>query len=94
MAAPSSSSSVSPLRATTLVLLACAAALLVSGCGRKGPLEPPPGSVNAADNPMEERETTDPSAPKPLIPSVSPVGNRKGKKINAPKEPFFLDPIL
>ena len=94
LAVPSPSSPASPLRAASLIILACAAVLLVSGCGRKGPLEPPPGAVGATDNPLEERETADPAAPKPLIPTVSPVGNRKGQKIKAPKEPFVLDPIL
>lgn len=83
-----------PTRAARFVIIAALAALALAGCGRKGPLEPPPGSVNAKANPLEEKEITDPAEPKPVVPSISPVGSKKGKKIEAPKEPFILDPIL
>ncbi|MFO1151552.1 MAG: lipoprotein [Alsobacter sp.] len=83
-----------PAARTPLILVASLAlAFALSGCGRKGPLEPPPGAVNAKDNPLEEQEI-DPEAPKPVVPSISPVGSKKGKPIKAPKEKFFLDPIL
>ena len=68
--------------------------LALSACGRKGPLEPPPGAVNASDNPIEEQEEDAAAAPNKVIPSISPVGSRKGKKIKAPNEKFFLDSIL
>jgi predicted small lipoprotein YifL len=81
-----------PLRALRLVLLGGVVVLALSACGRKGPLEPPPGAANVADNPLEEKEET--FGPKPLVPSISPVGSKKGKPITAPKQPFFLDSIL
>lgn len=83
-----------PARAARLVIIGSLVAFALAGCGRKGPLEPPPGAVNAKPNPLEERETVDPTAPKPVVPLIAPVGSKKGKKIEAPKEPFFLDPIL
>jgi predicted small lipoprotein YifL len=83
----------SPARTAILLVLGCATALALSGCGRKGPLEPPPGAVNAKSNPLEEKEI-DPEAPKPVIPSIAPVGSKKGKRIEPPKEKFILDPIL
>lgn len=83
-----------PFRAARLVLIGSLVAFALAGCGRKGPLEPPPGAVNAKPNPLEEKEEVDPAAPKPVIPSISPVGSKKGKRIEAPKEPFVLDPIL
>jgi predicted small lipoprotein YifL len=80
-------------RAPLILAASLALAFSLSACGRKGPLEPPPGAVNAKENPLEEKEI-DPEAPKPVIPSITPVGSKKGKKIEAPKEKFFLDPIL
>jgi predicted small lipoprotein YifL len=86
-------SAAAPLRALRLLMIGGVVVLALSACGRKGPLEPPPGAVNASDNPLEEQEE-DANAPAKVIPSVSPVGSRKGKPITAPKEKFFLDPIL
>jgi predicted small lipoprotein YifL len=60
-------------------------ALSASGCGRYGPLEPPP----------------DPNAPKPTPtsaqgPSGSGLGAAKPKipPITAPNQSFILDPLL
>lgn len=83
-----------PLRAAGLVVFGCVIALGLAGCGRKGPLEPPPGAVNAKANPLEEKEEADASAPRPLIPSIQPVGSKKAKRIQAPQQPFILDPLL
>ena len=70
-------------------LVAGLVALTLSGCGRKGPLEPPPGAAIA----------------KPVIepgeaakPGITTPGSLKPKKkrttIVPPKDPFILDPIL
>ncbi|PSC04972.1 hypothetical protein SLNSH_11030 [Alsobacter soli] len=86
----------SPSRALALGL---SAVLLVSlgACGRKGPLEPPPGAVAAKPDPLAQPED-DPNAARTIAPSISPVASgsqkAKGKPIKAPKEPFILDPIL
>ena len=65
--------------------------LALAGCGRRGPLEPPPGAAN----PQPDMTNLDESEPRPFMPSVSPVGTgKKGKPINAPKDSFILDSIL
>jgi predicted small lipoprotein YifL len=73
-------------------LLICGVVLVaLAGCGRRGPLEPPPGAVN----PQPDMTNLEPDEPRPFLPSVRPVGTgKKGKPINAPKDSFILDPIL
>ena len=90
------SSLFSPSLSTVRVLAVSALiALSLSACGRKGPLEPPPGAVDAkADKLSEQNESANPTV-KTLVPSIAPVGSgRKGKPITAPKDDFILDPIL
>ena len=56
-------------------------ALGLEGCGRAGPLEPPP-DPNAIAKPAEPEDPTHPQVhhkPKPIVP---------------PKQSFFLDPLL
>ncbi len=85
---------------TTLpvVRVAVVAAVLclgLSACGRKGPLEPPPGAAETAkpDRLSEKAESSTPGV-RTLAPRISPVGSRRGKPITAPDEPFILDSIL
>jgi predicted small lipoprotein YifL len=65
-----------------LALVGLAAGAL-GGCGRAGPLEPPPDAqavakqTSAADNN-----------------SGLPQPHQRPKPIEAPKQPFFLDPLL
>jgi predicted small lipoprotein YifL len=66
-----------------LVLVALAAGGL-GGCGRAGPLEPPPDAQATA------KQTANQSNADPNIPRAHP----KPKPIEAPKQSFFLDPIL
>jgi predicted small lipoprotein YifL len=68
-----------------LKALAALLALCLAGCGKYGPLEPPP-DPNAPPRPAN----TNPSSPgnvnvlsKPSIPPITP-----------PKQPFFLDFLL
>ena len=68
------------------VLALAIAALGLSGCGRRGNLEPPPGSGQAP-------------APATTNQSIVPQGldGAKGSDapvITAPKQPFILDPLL
>src|SRR5690349_20445517 len=85
-----------------VLLLGAVLALSLSACGRKGPLEPPPGSAAVAKpDPMADKAETDDEEGyrvKTLTPSISPVtgkGSRgRGKPITAPKDSFILDPIL
>jgi predicted small lipoprotein YifL len=81
-----------------LAVVAVMAALLVlGGCGRKGPLDPPPGASNAVE----------PQANGGLIaPIAAPIGSRStssdpgvdssGKPIASKgrNRPFILDPML
>ena len=63
--------------------LTAAVALLLTGCGRIGTLEPPP-DANAPPKPAQtaEEATLNPQV-KPKIPPLTP-----------PKQPFILDPLL
>ena len=75
-------SSTTPARPRGAALTA-AVALFLTGCGRIGPLEPPP-DANAPPKPAQtaEEATLNPQV-KPKIPPVTP-----------PKQPFILDPLL
>ena len=79
------------------VVAAMAALLVLAGCGRKGPLDPPPGASNAVA----------PQANGGLVsPMASPIGSTgtssdpgvdaNGKPIagKGPDRPFLLDPLL
>ena len=65
-------------------LLIGLAALALAGCGRKGPLEPPPDPSAKVQEPV----ATD----NPIGPPKRAKKNRT--PINVPKDPFILDPIL
>lgn len=77
-------------KAPLLLSGAIVLALTVSGCGRRGPLEPPPGSVEAQQEAAEEKGETLSNV---TIPPIG-RGSRKTPPIRAPKEPFILDPLL
>ena len=79
------------------VVAAMAALLALGGCGRKGPLDPPPGASNAVE----------PQANGGLVsPMSSPIGSRgtsgdpgvdaSGRPIagKGQDRPFLLDPLL
>ncbi len=55
-----------------------------SGCGRYGPLEPPPDASAAAPTP----------ASSPSDNPASSVSHHSPPPIAAPKTPFALDPLL
>jgi predicted small lipoprotein YifL len=68
-----------PRRAVPIALLA-ALAFAASGCGRAGPLEPPPDATAVA---------------KPAASSADEVQiHKKNPPITPPKTPFVLDPLL
>jgi predicted small lipoprotein YifL len=82
---------------TLAAIAAIAAVLALTGCGRKGPLDPPPTAV------VGETSAQQPSL---LNPVVSPIGSA-GTKDNpgvgenglpltpkGEKKPFLLDPLL
>ena len=68
-----------PRRAVPIVLLA-ALAFAASGCGRAGPLEPPPDASALA-------KPTDSANAEPQV-------HKKIPPITPPKTPFVLDPLL
>ena len=61
--------------------LALIAAVHVSGCGRRGELEPPP-SADAVQPAAQPVDPLHPQIRKPVAP------------ITPPKQPFLLDPLL
>jgi predicted small lipoprotein YifL len=71
-------SQVSARRKVALSLIA-GLALLAAGCGRRGPLEPPP-------NPS--------ATPTPSSDTGAPATHHKETPVTPPKTPFILDPIL
>jgi predicted small lipoprotein YifL len=72
-------------------------ALGLSGCGRAGPLEPPPGPAAA---PSASRQLTQPDGtPAPGTPqdTAAKTGfDAQGNPVasSGQKRPFFLDPLL
>lgn len=79
------------LKSSLLLIGAMALALGASGCGRRGPLEPPPGSIEAQQQQAEERGEELSNV------TIQPIGkgaSRKTPPIRAPKQPFILDPLL
>lgn len=77
-----------PASRRLLILAGVAAALSLSGCGRRGPLEPPPGSAQAKQ--AEDRKAASEASGNPLMQG----GTRRPPPIQRPKEPFILDPLL
>lgn len=61
------------------VMVALVAAVGLSACGRKGPLEPPPGAAAAVAAPIDPTLAGAPPPPPPP---------------DKPDKPFFLDPLL
>ncbi|MBS7805130.1 lipoprotein [Rhizobiales bacterium TNE-4] len=78
-------------KAPLLIGSALVLALALGGCGRRGPLEPPPGSLEAQQAAAEEKGETLSNV---TIPPVGKGASRKTPPIRAPKEPFILDPLL
>lgn len=80
------------------VAAAFVAALALAGCGRAGPLEPPPGP--AAPTPTASSHLRSPDgSPAPGSPedTAAKTGfDSEGNPVAAPgpKKPFILDPLL
>ncbi len=81
-----------PVRTLPLVI-ALAATLALSACGRRGPLEPPPSAE--AQNKGKETTTITES-----VPNEDAFANQLGRPaknnraITIPKQDFILDPLL
>jgi predicted small lipoprotein YifL len=78
-------------------LAALGAAVALSGCGRKGALDPPPSASIAPPPPAQPSlgETYDPNAPgfrrPPREPAVAPTASGP---IPPDQRTFFLDPLI
>lgn len=70
-----------------VIIIAGCLALALGACGRRGPLEPPPGATNAV--PLPEDQATDTI-------NASPVAKpaKATKALTIPKRSFILDPLL
>ena len=77
---------------TRLALIGVAvASLTLAGCGRKGPLDPPPGASMVNQPAAEVPATTDPL----VTPVAQPRENLLPQaKPSDPNKKFFLDGIL
>ena len=73
------------------VLFVSVAALTLSGCGRKGPLDLPPNasSASTANLAQQSDAASKPSVFNPNYGTDAPPVAGKG-----PKRPFILDPLL
>lgn len=71
--------------------LAIAAALTLAGCGKKGPLEPPPGSDQARS--MDKARASAAAEPQVGVPAMRGA-KRRPPPVDRPKEEFFLDFLL
>ncbi len=76
-------------------LLALAVTTSLTGCGRRGDLEPAPGSDISARQARETAQSTGSSIvlSSPATPE-GPNPQRPVRGVVAPKEPFILDPLL
>jgi predicted small lipoprotein YifL len=74
------------------------AALSLSACGRKGPLDPPPSAAISQPPPAASRPSalTSAAPPTPEETGVKTGFDAQGNPVAAPgqKKNFFLDPLL
>ncbi len=80
------------------LVLAAGAALCLASCGRRGPLEPPPGAA-VSSFPLTGRlgDSEAPAAPGGLPGAgapAAPPGPATPAAARVPAKPFFLDPLL
>ena len=81
-----------PLSRLALIGVAVAS-LTLAGCGRKGPLDPPPGASMAAPTPAETPAAA-PAPSDPLLPGQARENTLPVAKPSDPNRSFFLDRIL
>jgi predicted small lipoprotein YifL len=77
------------------VLFVSVAALTLSGCGRKGPLDLPPTAQSASTaNIQQPTDTASEEAAKPSVYNPSYGSNAPPVAGKGQKRPFALDPLL
>lgn len=84
----------SPASSGGAIILLCAALLALSGCGRKGPLDLPPGAPSPTAN-AAPTDTAADNANKQTV--FNPNYGSADPSMSAPrgkKRPFALDPLL
>ena len=74
-----------PLKTVLLGLSLC---LVLSACGTKGPLEPPPSAA------QEQKPVAKADEGLGDIPTMGQKKSKKTPPIEAPQQPFFLDFLL
>ena len=82
-----------PVSAGWTLVAVAAVALALAGCGRKGPLDPPPGasSLSAAEQGDTDEER---AAAKGTVYDPSYGANELPKTPRGNKRSFILDPLL
>jgi predicted small lipoprotein YifL len=86
--------SIRPILRAALILTA---ALSLLGCGRRGPLEPPPGApATSAPAPSVNEDASPPknSEMGPMDAASAPAANPVPPPAKGPAKPFPLDPLL
>ena len=71
-----------------------AATLALSGCGRKGPLDPPPTSSLQQPAAVQPDATAAAEASKPTLFNSNYGTDQLPTAGKGPKRPFVLDPLL
>lgn len=91
----------SSIRAVSLLRVAAAGALIaclgLAGCGRKGPLDPPPTAATGEAKPAGPALVNPMESPLGTQPKTSDSGVGPDGRPLAPKgedKPFILDPLL
>jgi predicted small lipoprotein YifL len=79
------------------LILSAAAALMLSGCGRKGPLDLPPTASSQQPTATATAQSNSTAPPQASNPNLFDPNNGAGTLPTAgkgPKRPFALDPLL
>jgi predicted small lipoprotein YifL len=87
----------SPTSSGWAIILLCATALALGGCGRKGGLDLPPNAAPQAATPQAAAPAADTEAQQAATPSVFNPTYGSDAQATAPKgrkKPFVLDPLL
>ena len=80
------------MKSRRALLAVAVTTLALAACGKKGPLEPAPGSRDALAAEAAKKDQSDQSD---MTPQVGVRRSRRPPKVSAPKgEPFILDPLL
>jgi predicted small lipoprotein YifL len=82
----------SPTSSGWAIVLLCATALALAGCGRKGGLDLPPNAAPQAAAPAADTEAVQAATPSVFNPTYGSDAQATAPK--GRKKPFVLDPLL